>query len=137
MFENLAKNTLVPLVLRLGLAVIFIFHGYEKIGQDWGADWAKGAPNPPGAPVQMAVAWGEFVGGIAMAIGLLTRLAALGLAAIMVGAIVQVHWQHGFSMQQQGFEYNFAILVICAGVFLLGAGTLSVDRIFRFRRREI
>ena len=56
---------------------------------------------------------------------------------IMVGAIVQVHWQHGFSMQQQGFEYNFAILVICAGVFLLGAGTLSVDRIFRFRRREI
>src|SRR5262249_9478354 len=109
----------------------------EKIGQDWGADWAKGAPDPPAAPVQMAIAWGEFVGGIAMAIGLLTRLAALGLAAIMVGAIVKGHWPHRFSSPQHGFQDNFAMLVTCAGVFLVGAGTLSVDRIFRFRRREI
>lgn len=86
--------------------------------------------------VQMAVAWGELLGGIGMALGFLTRLAALGLAAIMVGAVATVHWPHGFGLQQGGYEYNFAILVICAAIFLMGPGPLAVDRFFRFRRRK-
>lgn len=134
MFDHFAKNTLAPLILRAGLAVIFIYHGLGKVNaeKDWGANWA-GDEQPQA--VQLAVAWGELIGGIAVALGLLTRLAVLGLAGIMVGAIVTVHGPKGFSLQHGGYEYNFAILVICAALFVTGPGTLSVDRLF-FRKRS-
>jgi uncharacterized membrane protein YphA (DoxX/SURF4 family) len=158
MFDAVAKNTLVPLILRFALAVIFIYHGLGKVNQatDWGAAWMKpppvqaegpkpaseeAKPKPevppvPPAPIQMAVAWGELVGGIALAVGFLTRLAALGLAVIMAGAIYTVHWPHGFSLQNHGYEYNFAILALCVPLMLIGGGPLAVDRVFRLRRRK-
>jgi len=42
--DNFAKNTLAPLILRLALAAVFIYHGVEKItgtGNDWGTSWAR------------------------------------------------------------------------------------------------
>src|SRR4051812_32218331 len=120
MFDSVVKNVLVPLLLRLALGAIFIHHGLGKISQDteWGASWMKppppaatseagssssapvGEPKPPPSRVlQMAVAWGELVGGIALVVGFLTRLAALGIIAIMIGAIVTVHWPK-FSMRE-------------------------------------
>ncbi|HXG08733.1 MAG TPA: DoxX family protein [Gemmataceae bacterium] len=141
MFDHMVKNTVVPLLLRLGLAVIFLYHGTAKVtgeGNELGAAWAK-APEgqqPLPKPFQMAVAWGELLGGAGLAIGFLTRLAALGIAVIMVGAIATVHGPKGFSLQHGGYEYNFLILVVCAAVFLLGAGTLSADRLIGWRRRR-
>jgi putative oxidoreductase len=139
MFDALLKHTLVPLVLRLGLAVIFVFHGLGKITppeKDWGAAWAIGMPDAPATPVQLAVAWGELIGGIALALGFLTRLAAAGLAVIMAGAIATVHGPKGFSLAQGGYEYNFAILVMCAALILGGGGPLGLDRFVRVRRRS-
>lgn len=139
MFDALFKLTLVPLVLRLGLAAVFIFHGLGKITppeKDWGATWAIGMPNPPSTPVQFAVAWGELIGGIALALGFLTRLAAAGIAVIMVGAIATVTGPKGFSSVQGGYEYNFLILVICAALILGGGGPLGLDRFVRVRRRS-
>jgi putative oxidoreductase len=153
MLDALCKNTLVPLILRAGLAVIFIYHGLQLASADneWGAAWATNAAKNKNEPVaeplqssvtQMAVAWGQLIGGIAMALGFLTRLAALGLAVIMVGAVRIVHWPNGFPLLKGneyngGYEYNFAIIVMCAAVFLLGGGTLAVDRIWRVRRRPL
>ena len=70
-----------------------------------------------------------------MALGFLTRLAALGIIVIMGGAIATVHWPHGFSMQNGGFEYNAAIIVMCLCLVLGGPGPIAVDRVFRLRRR--
>jgi putative oxidoreductase len=148
MFDAVCKNVVVPLILRAGLALIFIYHGLGKVNAEnnWGAAWATNMAAKQGQPVmeplqtsgaQMAVAWGELIGGIAVALGFLTRLAALGIAAIMAGAIYTVHGQHGFSLQDHGYEYNFAILIICAALFFLGGGALAVDRIFRLRRRQL
>jgi putative oxidoreductase len=148
MFDTFCKNLLVPLLLRGGLAVIFIYHGLEMVNQDteWGAAWADRAYQAQDKPVpdylqpkttQLAVGWGELLGGIALALGFLTRLAALGIVAIMAGAIYYVHLPNGFSVLKGGYEYNFAILVMCAAVILLGGGTLAVDRLFRLRRRPI
>src|SRR2546430_1093004 len=104
MFDAVAKNTVAPLVLRLALAAIFIYHGYMLVSKDWGRDALAGSGQP--VPVQVAVAWGQLIGGIAMLVGFLTRLAALGLIVIMGGAIALVHWEHGFSIQNHGYEYN-------------------------------
>jgi putative oxidoreductase len=143
MFTTFSNNVVVPLLLRLALAVIFIYHGQSLIGgaeNDWGANWAKkadGTPRddaPPGV-VQLAVAWGQLIGGIALGLGFLTRLAAIGIIIIMIGAIATVHWPK-FDIREGGCEYNVAIIIMCLCLVLGGPGPLAVDRVFRFRRRK-
>jgi len=143
MFDTVAKNTLVPLLLRLVLAAIFIYHGLNLISSEtnWGAGWANNMPNRPpqleSAPAQLAVAWGQLIGGIALGVGFLTRVAALGIIAIMAGAIYTVHLPHGFDITKGGYEYNVAIIVMCVVLVLTGGGTLAVDRVFRLRRKPV
>ena len=144
MFEAFIKNTAVPLLLRLGLAAIFIFHGFRLVGEEgyeWGAAWMnamaeKQGQSPPAAPIQLAVAWGQLLGGIALALGFLTRLAALGIIAIMAGAIALVHWPNGFDITKGGYEYNMLIIVVCVTLVLMGGGNVAGDRFFRLRRRQ-
>ena len=131
MFDAFCRYTLVPLLLRAGLAVVFIYHGLDLVSKEGGTAWNKELPMAS----QVAVAWGQLIGGIALAVGFLTRLAALGIAIIMGGAIATVHWPHGFNNMDHGYEYNFVLIVVCVAVMLLGPGNLAVDRVFRMRRR--
>ena len=71
-----------------------------------------------------------------LVLGLLTRLAALGIIVIMGDAIATVHWPHGFSVTNGGFEYNAAIIVMCLCLVLGGPGPIAVDRVFRRRPRD-
>src|ERR1051325_7846671 len=100
MLQSFAMRTLLPLVLRAALAVVFIYHGLDKAtpASGYGAHWVPDSPDHPALPIalQLAVAWGELLGGVALALGLVTRIAALGIIAIMVGAIVSVHGKAGF-----------------------------------------
>jgi putative oxidoreductase len=133
--STVMHSTVTPLLLRLGLAVIFVYHGWEKVstpGFEYGARW-MGDAQP--APVQFAVAWGELLGGAALALGLLTRLAALGIVVIMAGAIALFHGKNGFGLQNQGFERDFAIIVMCLPLILGGGGWLALDRFITLRRR--
>lgn len=82
------------------------------------------------------MAWGELIGGIALAVGFLTRLAAVGIIVIMIGAIATVHWPHGFDITKGGFEYNFTLIVMCLCLVLGGPGPVAVDRFFRLRRQR-
>jgi putative oxidoreductase len=137
MLSYYANTVLNPLLLRAMLAAIFIFHGYNLVGGDTelGSNWMPKELAQP-APVQMAAAWGELVGGIALAFGFLTRIAALGIIAIMVGAIAQVHWPNGFDITKHGYEYNLAIITMCACLVLGGPGPIAVDRWFSLRRQR-
>jgi len=141
MFDAL-KNTLAPLLLRLALAVIFIVHGYQKVwsdGNELGAAWLKAGNekniDPPGKVIQLGVAWGELIGGAAVGLGILTRLAAAGLIVIKVGAIVAAGWQN-FSIGNAGSEYNMLMIASCAVLVLEGGGKLAADRFIRLRRRQ-
>jgi putative oxidoreductase len=132
MWDVITHRWVVPLLLRLGLAAIFLYHGVDKVANHaWGTNWNSQLP----VAVQLAVAWGELLGGIAMLFGFLTRAAAVGLAIIMVGAIATVHWQYGFGAPT-GWEHNFAVLILCAALVLVGGGQLAVDRLFVLRRRS-
>jgi putative oxidoreductase len=137
MISIFLRTVLVPLLLRAGLAAVFIYHGWQLVGgpeHEFGAAWMK-KPDAMPAPLQMAVAWGELLGGVAMALGFLTRLAALGLIVIMSGAIATVHWAKGFDITTGGFEYNFLIIMVCLCLVLGGPGPFAVDRVFRLRRK--
>lgn len=154
MFETFATRGLVPILLRFALAVVFIYHGLDKVRGDntqWGTRWhsryieqlreaAKDRPkdlagvgDPFPVAVQTAVAWGELLGGIALALGLLTRYAAAGIIVIMIGAIVNIHGIKEFGLSKGGYEYRFVIIMIAACVVLVGGGMFSLDRVLKIK----
>jgi uncharacterized membrane protein YphA (DoxX/SURF4 family) len=104
--------------------------------------YARNAPQVPPTledhAVQYAVAWGELLGGVAMILGFLTRVAAIGLIAIQVGAIALVTAPRGFSFGAGGgYEYNLALLAMCAAVVVMGPGDVAVDRWLAPRRKKV
>jgi len=145
------RTNLAVLVLRVSLAAVFLFHGLDKIVYgSGGAAWVNRmyadtpslqeskagrqqhlAEQPPTSisflGTQLAVAWGEFFGGLALAAGMLTRLAALGLIVIQVGAVILVTAPRGFSFAEGGYEYNLALIAMCLALLILGAGKWSAD----------
>ena len=76
----------------------------------------------------------EFLGGLGLILGALTRIAAFGLAANMIVAVYMVHWRNGLFMnwsgQQKGEGFEFHILAVAMAVVLMarGGGAASVDR---------
>ena len=71
----------------------------------------------------------EFFGGIGVGVGLLGRLAALGLFGDMVIAMVTVTWRNGIvsSAVGGGYELNVALGALALGVAILGTGDISLD----------
>ena len=139
MFRRVGSAMIVPLILRLGLSFIFVMSGVQKItgpGNGWGSSWISNSAGyyiqPLPAPVQLVVAWSELAGGIALGLGLLTRLAALGIAGIMAGTI---YWLTGAQGFKSGWDYNFAVIIMCLSLVISGSGALAVDQLIRIKRR--
>jgi putative oxidoreductase len=126
-------------ILRIVLGIIFFAHGAQKVLGWYGGHGLKGTVGfmaSMGLPVPLAylVCFFEFLGGIGLILGFLTRLAALAIAVVMVGAIATVHWKNGFFMNWEltpgkghGFEANLAFLAMALAILLDGAGLLSID----------
>jgi len=127
---------LALLLLRLIVGVVFIVHGGQKLFS-FGFAGVTGFFAQSGVPLPAItgplVTLVEFFGGIALVIGLLTRLAALGLAVDMIGAILLVHGRNGF-MLPTGYEYALTLLVLNIALIIAGAGRYSADAAISARR---
>lgn len=127
---------LTLLIIRFAVGLIFVAHGAQKlfvfgIGGTTSGFTQFGVPMATTvAPIVTVV---ELLGGAALIIGLLTRLAALCLAADMVGAILIVHAKNGFFLPT-GFEFTFLLCTVAIGLILSGAGSFSVDAVIADRR---
>ncbi len=123
-------------LVRIVTGVVFAAHGYQKFFV-YGLDGAVGAFGQMGVPAPSItaplVAVVELAGGIALIIGLLTRLAALGLAINMLGAIFLVRIAGGF-FAPNGAEFEIVLLVNSLALVLAGAGALSADEAIARRR---
>jgi putative oxidoreductase len=126
------------LVLRLVLGAIFIAHGGQKLFV-FGLDGVTAAFTQMGAPLPAITApltaFVELLGGAALVIGLLTRLSAVGLAIVMVGAIGLAHLSAGF-FNPNGFEFPLSLLGTSIALALTGAGTYSIDARFGRARNQ-
>jgi putative oxidoreductase len=122
-------------VLRVAVATIFIRHGAQKLFV-FGFAGVTGAFTQMGVPVPGItgpfIALLEFFGGIALLLGLLTRLFALGFVFDMLVAILLVQLKRGFS----GFELEFVLLGSSLALLLTGAGAFSVDALLARRNAK-
>ncbi|HEX8244892.1 MAG TPA: DoxX family protein [Longimicrobium sp.] len=125
------------LILRVVVGIIFVAHGWQKVsgglGNVGGMFGQMGVPMP--GVTGPLVALLELLGGLALIFGLLTRLAALGLAIDMLGAIALVHFKNGFFMQNGGYEFALSLLGACLALMFTGAGAYSLDAAIAGRRR--
>ena len=118
-------------LLRIGLASVFIFHGLGKAMNLGGFSDMSGLPTAAAALVTFA----ELAGGVGIIVGaftsdLITRLAALAITPVMLGAIFMVHWgrwsftpAEGFPMG--GMEFQAVLLLMALYFLVMGNAGLS------------
>jgi putative oxidoreductase len=114
-----------PLSLRLVLGAIFIVYGAHKLPagamtafRTQIAAWHLPAWMAP------AIGWGSTVGGALLVLGMLTRLAALALTAVVVIVSIKTKMHASYP----DLEFPLLQLAGCISIVLSGAGRFSVDR---------
>jgi putative oxidoreductase len=127
----------VGFILRITLAVVMFPHGAQKVLGWFGGHGFRGSLKSftdsgiPAVFALLAIA-AEFLGSLGLAVGLLTRIAAFGIACVMLVAIT-VHWPDGFFMnwygnqKGEGFEYHLLASGIAITLIIVGAGAWSLD----------
>jgi len=117
------------LALRVVLGVIMIAHGYGKVfgGLHKHAEFVASL----GIPGWMAYlsAGAEFLGGILLVIGLITRIAAVAVCINMLVAIFKVHLHNGL-LGQAGYQFPLALAAMAFAIIFTGAGPISLDWVF-------
>src|SRR5690349_17531902 len=134
------EPSLAPTVARICAGTVMFAHGAQKaFGWFGGMGW-EGTMGMMTGPMGLShtavtlVILAELLGSLGLIFGCLTRIAALGITAVMVGAIAMVHWEHGFFMNWagtqsgEGFEYHLLMIGVMLALAIGGAGKFSVDR---------
>ena len=124
------------LILRLILGLIVAAHGAQKLfgwfngpGLDGFAAGLERLGVRPGWPWALIAGLVEFGGGLLVAAGLLTPVAALFVAGDLLVAIITVHIAKGFWNTDGGFEFPLAVIGGMVALSLVGPGRLAIDTV--------
>ncbi|MFC6705372.1 DoxX family protein [Flexivirga alba] len=145
MFETTSGGPAIDaalLTVRIALAWVFLYYGAAKLFSAFPGAGPNGihqtalymsqaAHLRPGEIFALLAGLTEFGGGIAMALGVCTRLAGLALFGDMVMATVTVTWATGLSSATSppGYQLNLALGALALVAALVGAGRFSIDAI--------
>jgi putative oxidoreductase len=133
---------LAVLILRLFLGFAFTMHGSQKLLGAFGGGGVSGVAGMMGKlGIEPSLLWAwvvsitEFVGGVCLFFGFLTRFWAAGLVIDMAVAVVKVHLVNGFFVGKNGVELPLTFGVIALAILLTGPGSLSMDRAIGIEKR--
>ena len=137
----------VALLIRVLLGVVMLPHGAQKLLGWFGGYGFTGTMQFFTETMHIPYAFGvlaigaEFFGAIALITGFFSRIAAFGVAVVMIVATLTSHLANGFFMnwsgQQagEGFEFHLLALALAVAVMIRGAGAVSIDRLLSARSR--
>lgn len=123
-----------PLVLRVVIGALFIWHGIDKF--DGGIDMVEGAFSSWGVPAPALTApltaVIELLAGVALVLGIGTRIAAMLLSVVMIGALIYVKQDlgvisSGSEFVPPGAELDLALLAGLVALIVIGPGRVSID----------
>jgi putative oxidoreductase len=122
------------LLLRLTVGLTIAAHGSQKLFGWFSGPGLSGTGQfftmlgfPPGRRYACMAGLSETVGGLLLALGLLTPLAAAAIIAVMIVAVFSVHLPKGFFVHNGGYEYNLILSFAALTPVFTGPGSLSVD----------
>ena len=142
MFRKLMRTTddFTITILRLLFGAVFFAHGAQKALGWFGGYGFSGTMgfftqkvNIPAPFAVLAIA-AEFLGSLGLLVGLLSRIAAFGIACNMVVAVAMIHIHYGFfanwsgTQKGEGFEFHILAIAIALFIMIKGSGPLSLDR---------
>lgn len=129
------------LLLRLTFGLFMAAHGAQKVFGLFGGNGLTATGKAfeslgyrPGKLFALIGGLSELLGGLGLAVGLLTPLAAAALIGVMINAMVTVTAAHGLWETDGGVEYNVAIAVAALAVAAIGPGRLAADRFLPWGR---
>jgi putative oxidoreductase len=138
--KNLINKILVSnaglesVTLRVPIGLILAAHGSQKLfgwfggyGLEGTGQWMASVGLNPGFVMALLAGSGEFFGGIALTLGLMTRPAAIVSAITMLVALFWVHWGNGFFLDTHGIEYALALISATMTLIFMGGGRYSLD----------
>jgi putative oxidoreductase len=123
------------LLLRIVVGATMFSHGAQKLFGWFGGHGLRGTAGFFGSlgwrlPLLMAFLAGlAEASGLAFAAGILTPLAAFGIAVVMLNAIIVVHWRNGFFNGNGGVEFPLVLATVAVAVAAIGPGRFSIDRL--------
>jgi len=125
------------LLLRLVVGLTMAVHGTQKLfgwfggyGLDGTGGFMESLGFRPGRRHALMAGLAETVGGLLLAIGLLTPLGAALIASVMLVAVMTVHVKNGFFNTNGGYEFNLVLGVAALSVAFTGPGAFSLDAAF-------
>jgi putative oxidoreductase len=142
MFSQILYTTddLTLTLMRLALGIVFFAHGSQKMFGWFGGNGFKATMTTfttqmgLSTPIAFLVIAAEFFGGLGLTVGLLGRVAALGVLCVMIGAVLMGHLHNGFFMnwygnqKGEGFEYHLLAIALALAIAIGGSGAFSLDR---------
>ena len=131
MTSNLSTHGLhdaAQMGMRTAIGVIFIVHGFTKFGNPGFGGWISSMGIP--TEMQIPIALAEFIPGILLIIGVLTRISASLISIVMLGAIFLVKEASSLT-GEHGYELDLILLAACLVVIVAGPGRISLSYLLK------
>ena len=137
--DRTETRDLALLIVRAGLAWIFIYHGagtlfgaFHQAGVHGETVYFQANHLRPAEFFSYVDGLTQFIGGIFVAVGVFGRLAGLALAGDMIGAMVTITFAQGLAGPDGlGYQLNLALIISSLVIALLGTGRISLDELLR------
>ncbi len=110
------------------IGIIFIVHSLKKFDPSW-QEWLVSIGLPP--EMQLPIALAEFIGGILLIAGILTRVTGSIFAVILLGAIFHIRWENGFFISKGGWEWDLVMLAAVLAIIVAGPGRISISHVVK------